>query len=163
MSEGLPKRVLLATDGSQGSEVAARKAAGFFKEGEAELHVVHVLPVASYHSGLGSDADDSLTIYEEDSEHAEKLLNKLAVRMEDEGVSMETHLRSGEPEAEIVTLGEALGVDLIVIGSRGAGSEGAAPIGSVSESVVRHARCPVMVVHEDEEEMPPPDDGEGRS
>jgi nucleotide-binding universal stress UspA family protein len=43
-------------------------------------------------------------------------------------------------------LGEEIRADLIVIGSRGLGGIRRALMGSVSDSVVRHAYCPVMVV-----------------
>ena len=46
---------------------------------------------------------------------------------------------------EIVGLAEEVGADLIVVGSRGLGGFRRALMGSVSESVVRHAHCPVLV------------------
>ena len=58
----------------------------------------------------------------------------------------ETHLRSGDPDKEIIRTAEALGVGLIVIGSRGLGAISRALIGSVSDSVVKHAHCPVLVM-----------------
>ncbi len=51
-----------------------------------------------------------------------------------------------EIRREIVRLAEELGVGLIVLGSRGVGGVRRALMGSVSDSVVRHAHCPVMVV-----------------
>jgi nucleotide-binding universal stress UspA family protein len=52
----------------------------------------------------------------------------------------------GEVAREIVHLAEDLGVGLIVMGSRGRGGIRRALMGSVSDSVVRHAPCPVMVI-----------------
>jgi nucleotide-binding universal stress UspA family protein len=49
-------------------------------------------------------------------------------------------------DENIVGLAEELGADLIVIGSRGLGGMKRLLMGSVSESVVRHAHCPVLVV-----------------
>jgi nucleotide-binding universal stress UspA family protein len=49
----------------------------------------------------------------------------------------------------IVGLAEELGAGLIVMGSRGLGRIRRALMGSVSDSVVRHAHCPVMVVREE--------------
>ena len=46
----------------------------------------------------------------------------------------------------IVHLADELSVGLIVMGSRGLGGLRRALMGSVSDSVVRHAHCPVMVV-----------------
>ena len=61
----------------------------------------------------------------------------------------EAHLRIGKPDEEIVSQAEELGAGLIVIGSRGLGGIRCALMGSVSDSVVRHAHCPVLVVREE--------------
>ena len=57
-----------------------------------------------------------------------------------------THARVGFPDAEIVRLAGKLGAGLIVLGSRGRGPLRRALMGSVSDSVVRHAHCPILVV-----------------
>jgi nucleotide-binding universal stress UspA family protein len=49
---------------------------------------------------------------------------------------------------EIVGLAEEIGAGLIVMGSRGLGGTRRALMGSVSDSVTRHAHCPVLVVRE---------------
>jgi len=67
--------------------------------------------------------------------------------MQGEGAkAIEVHLMLGEPEAVIVWLAEELGAGLVVAGSRGLGGMRRTLIGSVSDSVVRHAHCPVVVV-----------------
>jgi nucleotide-binding universal stress UspA family protein len=60
----------------------------------------------------------------------------------------ETHLVKGRPDREAVHLSEELGAGLIVMGSRGLGGVRRALMGSVSDSVVRHAHCPVLIVRE---------------
>jgi nucleotide-binding universal stress UspA family protein len=57
----------------------------------------------------------------------------------------------GKAAAEIVELAEELGAGLVVVGSRGLGGIRRALMGSVSDSVVRHAHCPVLVVRREEE------------
>ncbi|AHY48029.1 Universal stress protein family [Rubrobacter radiotolerans] len=52
----------------------------------------------------------------------------------------------GRPDAEVVALAEEIGAGLIVLGSRGLGGMKRVLMGSVSDSVVRHAHCPVLVV-----------------
>jgi nucleotide-binding universal stress UspA family protein len=59
------------------------------------------------------------------------------------------HLRLGGVAEEIVALAEALGVGLVVIGSRGHGGIRRLLLSSVSDSVVRHAHCSVLVVRGD--------------
>jgi len=59
----------------------------------------------------------------------------------------------GVPDEEIVVLAEELGADLVVLGSRGLGGMRRTLIGSVSDSVVRHAHCPVLVVRHEEGEV----------
>ena len=60
-----------------------------------------------------------------------------------------SHHTTGRPDAEIVALAEQIGAGLIVMGARGIGGIRRALTGSVSDSVVRHAHCPVMVVREE--------------
>jgi nucleotide-binding universal stress UspA family protein len=59
------------------------------------------------------------------------------------------HLIEGWVAPGIVELAEETGAGLIVMGSRGLGGIRRALMGSVSDSVVRHAHCPVMVVREE--------------
>ena len=63
----------------------------------------------------------------------------------------EPHLLIGRPDAAIVWLAEEIGADLVSVGSRGLGAMRRTLIGSVSDSVVRHAHCPVMVVRKEKE------------
>jgi hypothetical protein len=62
------------------------------------------------------------------------------------GTVANAHLRMGAVADEIVDLADELGSGLIVVGSRGLGRMRRALAGSVSEGVLRRARCPVMVV-----------------
>ena len=62
----------------------------------------------------------------------------------------QAHLRVGRPEAEITALAEEIGAGLIVVGSRDLGGIRRSLLGSVSDSVVRHAHCPVFVVRKEE-------------
>jgi nucleotide-binding universal stress UspA family protein len=57
-------------------------------------------------------------------------------------------LSRGKVDHAVVTLAEEIGAGLIVLGSRGHGGIRRALMGSVSDAVVRHAHCPVLVVRE---------------
>jgi nucleotide-binding universal stress UspA family protein len=60
----------------------------------------------------------------------------------------QTYLATGRPDHEIVELAEEIGAGMIVVGSRGLGGVRRALMGSVSDSVVRHSHCPVLVVRQ---------------
>jgi nucleotide-binding universal stress UspA family protein len=80
---------------------------------------------------------------------AQRLLDEQVSRVEEAGGTVkEAHLRLGRADEEIVDLADSLGIGLIVMGSRGRGRLRRALMGSVSESVVRHAHCPVTIVRE---------------
>jgi nucleotide-binding universal stress UspA family protein len=62
------------------------------------------------------------------------------------GVPCEEMIVKGKPAEAIVDTAEKAGVDLIVIGSLGMSAIERALIGSVSDKVMRHAKCPVLLV-----------------
>ena len=146
-----PTRILLATDGSEEATLAARTAIDIAGKTGSELHIILVGLSVSY-VGMGplEIADIPGPAQEELNQEAQRLLNAQARWIEANGGTVaETHLRIGKPDEEIVSQAEELGAGLIVIGSRGVGGIRRALMGSVSDSVVRHAHCPVLVVREE--------------
>jgi nucleotide-binding universal stress UspA family protein len=148
-----PTRILLATDGSEEAELAALRAVDLADATDSELHVVHVgvVPIflKSYPGTLGYYGK----LYEQIEEVSRELLRKQSWRVKVAGGTVAgAHLRMGAVDLEIVALAEELGADLIVIGSRGLGGVRRALMGSVSDSVVRHAHCPVLVVRPEKEQ-----------
>jgi nucleotide-binding universal stress UspA family protein len=142
-----PTRILLATDGSEEANLAALRAVDLADATHCELHVVHVgvVPIflKSYPGTLGYERK----LYEEIEEMSRELLRRQSWRVKAIGGTVAgAHLRMGAVDLEIVALAEELGADLIVMGSRGLGGVRRALMGSVSDSVVRHAHCPVLVV-----------------
>ncbi len=82
---------------------------------------------------------------------AQEILDEQVRKIENAGGTVaEANLKmEGRPDWEIVRLSEEIGAGLIVMGSRGLGGLRRALLGSVSDSVVRHAHCPVLVVRPD--------------
>ena len=68
------------------------------------------------------------------------------------GKVAQTYVRLGRPVEEIVILADEIDAGLVVVGSRGLGGIRRLLLGSVSDGVVRHAHCPVLVVRRVEEE-----------
>ena len=148
-----PTRILLATDGSQEAELAALRAVELADATDSELHVVHVgvVPIflRSYPGTLGYYGK----LYEQIEEESRELLRKQSLRVKAAGGTVAgAHLRMGQVALEIVALAEELGAGLMVMGSRGLGGVRRALMGSVSDSVVRHAHCPVLVVRQEKEQ-----------
>ena len=147
-----PTKILLATDGSEEADLAALRAVDLADATDSELHVVHVgvVPIflKSYPGTLGYER----RLYEQIEEVSRELLRKQTWRVKVAGGTVAgAHLRMGQVDLEIVALAEELQADLIVMGSRGLGRVRRALMGSVSDSVVRHAHCPVLVVRPEKE------------
>ena len=148
-----PTTILLATDGSEQAELAFASAADLSEKTGSELHVVYVghMPLVSYESPGATTLDPDLLgrMQEGAAQEARKKLDEQLQRVGQTGGEIaEVHARIGRPDAEIVGLADELGAGLIVLGSRGLGPLRRALMGSVSDSVVRHAHCPVLVVRE---------------
>jgi nucleotide-binding universal stress UspA family protein len=138
-----PTKVLLATDGSAEARLAASTAADLASSTKSELHVVHV---AEPRPTFLAQTEEEPAELRREAQH--RLDEQVRAVEEAEGTVAEAHLRQGRADEEIVDLAESLGVGLIVMGSRGRGRIRRALMGSVSESVVRHAHCPVTIVRE---------------
>ena len=131
-----PMVILLATDGSEEARIASRMAASIAEGTGSELHLVHVV-------GTGG-ADPR--VYEQTRRSSRAFLDEQAGKLRAAGAKIaKEHLMNGRPDQEIVALAEELGAGLIVMGGRGLGGMKRALMGSVSDSVVRNAHCPVLV------------------
>jgi nucleotide-binding universal stress UspA family protein len=145
-----PTKILLATDGSQEAQTAAATAVNLAKSTHSELHVLTV--------GPGSPSYDVRIpeVAEELRRQAQEILDEQVKKIEQSGGEVaQAHLRLAEhhhpgfehhPSDDVVRVAEEIGAGLIVVGSRGRGGVRRALMGSVSDSVVRHAHCTVMVV-----------------
>jgi nucleotide-binding universal stress UspA family protein len=145
-----PDRLLLATDGSKDAMLASRVATDLSLRTGARLHVAH----AWYHlvEGLAYPTlvwADYSNLYERE---ARKILEAQvdAVEAADCAIA-QSHLLHGPPIDAILDLCEELRPGLVIVGSRGLGPVRRMFVGSVSEGVVHHARCPVLVVRGGEE------------
>jgi len=145
-------KILLATDGSESSETAARAALYLSKRLDSEMHIVYVAPEHPYMHAY----------YDLRNQEEEERLRREDKRMLDEyvdhvrqagGTVADSYLRMGEAAKVIVELAEELDVGLVVLGSRGLGLIRRALMGSVSDSVVRHAHCPVMMIRSEMQQI----------
>ena len=142
-----PTRILLATDGSEGGDLAASRAVELAQRTGSELHLVHVGFAPAFLMGEPGTRGYDRLLTEEIEDGARELLRKLAWRVKVAGGDLAgSHLRMGEVDLEIIACAKKLGVDLIVMGCRGRGGIRRAVGGSASDAVIRRAPCPVLVV-----------------
>jgi len=149
-----PTTILMATDGSEEAQLAAKTAADLAKSTNSELHLIYVgyMPSIFYESSgtMALDRDLRSRMEERAEEAASTKLEQQVQKIRDAGIEVAAiHTRVGFPDAEIVELASELSAGLIVVGSRGLGPLRRALMGSVSDSVVRHAHCPVLVVRQE--------------
>ena len=146
-----PTRILLATDGSEQAELAALRAVDIAEKTDSELHVVHVGVVPSFLVSYPGTLGYERRLYKQIEEDSRQRLRELSWRVKLAGGTVAgTHLRMGAVNLEIVALAKELQADLIVMGCRGHRGIRRAIEGSISDGVIRHASCPVLVVRSHE-------------
>ncbi len=143
-----PTRILLATDGSREAQLAATTAVDLAQGTNSELHVVTVGPDLPLYE-LPEHPADFEDVLQEQRRGAKEVLEQQIKRIEESGGTVnERYLREGRADEEIVVLAQEIGAGLIVMGSRGQGRIRRALMGSVSDSVLRHAHCPVAIIRD---------------
>ena len=141
------KNILVATDGSKHSDVAVSEAIGIAKRCGSKLTVISVVPSESISplDIVRSDMQHKL-VAEEDRLTAERNINKVKELAEKEGVQADTLIFAGRPYEVIVNTAKEKNADLIVVGSHGRTGLSRLMMGSVTERVIGHADCAVLVV-----------------
>ncbi len=142
-----PAQILVATDGSEEATLAAKTAAELAQRSYSELHLVSVAAEYSSHYDVHKPGSvESLR------RRAQEVLDDQVKTIEQSGGKVaRKHVRASQrhPSDEIVRVAEEIGADLMVMGSRGLGGVRRALMGSVSDSVVRHAHCSVLVARKE--------------
>lgn len=144
-------KILLATDGSECAHAAVEfmERFPFKKNGETT-----VLTVINRDDFKGREeeqlSDEQRELLREAremvQEESETLLAVKAERLRKAGWTVATEVRDGHPAEEIVDAARERGVDLVVVGCYGRSSLDRIFLGSISDTVLKHAHCSVMVV-----------------
>ncbi len=136
--------VVVGIDGSPGSIEALHFAVEEARIRGAALKVVSAwhVPSGVYGSGWSATAVD----IDEYRKLAQAALDETLAEagLADSGLAVTPVLREGQAAESLCA--EATGADLLVVGSRGLGGFRGLLLGSVSQQVVHHAPCPVVVV-----------------
>ena len=142
-------RVLLATDGSDSAAAALEFLAGFPFPAGSEAIVLSVIDDRSF-PGDDEFGDAFGIALQETREvqqgETERLLAAAGQRLREAGWTGSTQIRNGDPAEEIIRAAEEQDVDLVVLGSHGTTGIGRFLLGSVSDRVLGHAPCSVLIV-----------------
>jgi nucleotide-binding universal stress UspA family protein len=141
------KRIICAVDFSECSERAVEHAVAIARWYDAAVTVLHVVdlrvetpvgaplaPIALAPAPLTSAAPHRAAV------QLQQFVEAMAIK----GVSIDTVVRDGRPDTSILELAETLPADLLVMGTHGRSGFDRLVMGSVTERVLRKARCPVL-------------------
>ncbi len=136
------EKLLLATDLSEASASATDEAFALARRLDASLLAVSVIDPGTL---LRPGGHYSARV-DQVRGRREQLAQTLVERGRLEGVAVSFLVWEGDPGDMIVEAAEAERADIVIVGSHGRGAVGRFFLGSVSDHVVRHAPCPVLVV-----------------
>jgi nucleotide-binding universal stress UspA family protein len=125
------RRALIAVDGSDGARAALRFLSLFDLLRDARVSLLHVL------QGPSPERAD-----------AERILEDAIAVLGTPKSPVERLFVGGDPARQIVSTARSRRVDLVVLGARGLRTVGRLLLGSVSETVLHHVSCPVVIVRE---------------
>lgn len=137
-------RVMLALDDSAYSDLVAQFALKLLAGREFTLYMLSVLETLA-----GPQAEPGLEkeVQEADRERFKALHSRLEQSFfASQGQKTESLIIEGRPARVICDQAKSLGVDLVIMGTRGRGKLQSAILGSVSEDVIHNSQVPVTVV-----------------
>ena len=138
-------KLLLAVDDSEFSQEAVKQVSIHYNPQTTEIKILHVLTPTSY-----SAPPQMSRGYAPEMEEVEKKvrsdMDRSAKKLRAAGFTVDASVETGEVRSTIIDSAADWGADLIVVGSRGNKGLERLVLGSVAESVVRHAKSSVLVV-----------------
>ena len=149
------EKVLLCTDGSDAAHSAVKFAARLLGGSGCKVTLLMVVEQEALYPPIATDGmlypevamppmEDLGEVLEQ---RAEGILDENAGSLEEAGIGVERKVLTGSPASMIISEAGEGGYDLVIMGRHGHGFFKDFLIGSVSDRVVRHAPCPVLVVH----------------
>lgn len=143
----------MATDGSEYSRKAIEKCCqSIVSPDDTEIKVIsvyqRVFPLDTFMQSAEYSEQLEIAALKTAEENADKAAAQ--IREYFPNINLTAEAKSGAPYQVIIEEAETWQADLIVVGSHGNGFWGRALLGSVSDSVVHHAPCSVLVVRNNE-------------
>jgi nucleotide-binding universal stress UspA family protein len=134
------KSILFATDGSKFSEAATDKAIDFAKSYGSELNVITVVDVTEEFMARAPGALEDLV------KKAKSMVEDVKKKADSKGIKAESIVREGDAYKVIINVAKKQKANAIIMGSHGRTGLKRLLMGSVTERVIGHAPCPVLIV-----------------
>ena len=140
-------KILFPVDGSGASKKALEYVLNISRKYSAEVVVLNVFePIGDTEMRIGSGFTYLHEIEQHQRERSNTVLNETEVKLKEKGAIVKTISVGGISGLSIVNVSEKEKCDLIVIGRRSLGAVKSVLLGSVSNYVVHHATCPVLLI-----------------
>ena len=139
--------IVVGTDGYDTAKKAVETAADLAKSG-GELHIVmsaSAVPETQLRSERAGVPDDVAHTVNPNQD-TEAALKEAAEPYENQGITVHTHAKSGDPADAIIDVAEANSADLIVVGNKGMTGAKRFFLGAVPNKISHHAPCSVLIV-----------------
>ncbi|MCC7666684.1 universal stress protein [Liquorilactobacillus satsumensis] len=142
------RNILVPVDGSQNAEKALARAIEIAKQNDSRVEVLNVIDVKQFTTNFGGVMSGTGDMIYSSFEYIQDYLTKLKDRFAKEGfTNLGIHARFGSPRVVITQDFPAdYPIDLIVIGKTGLSAVERLLMGAVTDSVIRMAKCDVLVV-----------------
>lgn len=152
-------KILIATDGTQHSREAIEAIFNIKLSDGDEIKVLSVvdmaipLPVDLYGGFLPATNEIENAVRENTAKTVKEAELYLRETIANDKIFITTETLSGSPESRIVEAAEEMNADIIIVGSHGYNRWERLLLGSVSDSVIHHAPCSVLVVRTKEKNL----------
>jgi nucleotide-binding universal stress UspA family protein len=138
-------RILLAIEDSKFSEAALEALLSQFRPEDTEVRVLSVVAPSSLTAPAQMSAEYPPELTDE-LRHTRNLVKATVKKLQAAGFEAEASMQDGAIRQIILESAEEFHADLILLGSHGRKGVGRFLLGSVAESVARHAHCSVEIV-----------------
>jgi nucleotide-binding universal stress UspA family protein len=150
-------RILIATDGSEFSKAAIEKCCQIVAEPEnTAIKVISVyqvvVPLDIHAASIGYSQEMEGAMRKQAEDFVAEAAAAIRACFPNSNIDVTTQVSRGVSDHAIIETAKEWNADLIVVGSHGRGFWGRVMVGSVSDSLVHHAPCSVLVVRKTERE-----------
>ena len=145
-------KIILVTDGTKYCDAAVNMLSKFALKSGDEIKIITVVDMALPFSIdlYGGYLPDTDVLENTARENAGNIVDETALKLNaafgPAGINISSDVLFGSPDGRIVETAEESGADLILIGSHGYNRWERLLLGSISDSVVHHAHCSVLIV-----------------